>query len=53
MHHAPEDDEQDRRSDPFEEAGNGGDQAAALATVERDDGGDQADELYAIGHATE
>jgi len=50
---ASEDDEQDRGAGPFEEAGNGGDQGAALAAVERDDGGDQADEMYAVGHATE
>ncbi len=50
---APEDDEQDRGSDPFEEAGNGGNVASVLAAVERDDGGDQVDEMYAIGHATE
>jgi len=49
----PEDDEQDRGSDPFEEAGNGGNMAAVLAAVERDDNGDQVDEMYDIGRATE
>jgi len=50
---APEDDEQERGGNPVVAAGDDAELAAALAAVERDDGGDQADEMYAIGRATD
>ncbi len=48
----PEDDERERGANPVAAAGDGTALATALAAMERDDSGDQADE-NAIGRAAE
>ena len=45
----PEDDEPMRGSDPLTGGADNATLTAALAAVERDDSGDQVDEIYAIG----
>ena len=50
----PKDDEQERGADPGASADDDATLTAALAAMERDDDGDQADEeMYASGRAAE